>query len=120
MSDLISLRGLAGRGRHGWYAEERAQGQPFSVDVVLEVDTRAAAARDDLADTVDYSAVARRVVDLVEGEPVRLIETLAARIADGCLEQAGVDAVEVTVHKPQAPLGVACEDVAVTIRRSRA
>jgi 7,8-dihydroneopterin aldolase/epimerase/oxygenase len=88
--------------------------------VVLALDTRAAAAGDDLGTTVDYGAVARAVVAEVEGEPVSLVETLAQRIADRCLEHARVEEVEVTVHKPDAPIPVPFEDVTVTIARRRA
>ncbi|MGH8969228.1 MAG: dihydroneopterin aldolase [Actinomycetes bacterium] len=120
MSDRITLRGLRGTGHHGVYAEERAAGQPFVVDVTLELDTRPAASRDDLARTVHYGDLARQVLAVVEGEPVDLVETLAQRVADVCLAQSAVDAVEVTVHKPEAPVGVAFDDVSVTIRRVRA
>ena len=119
MSDTVRLVGLRGRGRHGWFAHERDDGQDFVIDVELEVDTRSAAASDDLADTVDYGSLGVQVVAVVEGEPVRLIETLAQRIADVCLAAERVDAVLVTVHKPQAPLTVPFEDVVVAIRRER-
>ena len=119
MTDRIALRGLRAVGHHGVYAEERANGQPFVVDVVLEVDTRAAAASDEVTDTVHYGELAVRVVAVVEGEPVNLIETLAQRIADVCLDDDRVDAVEVTVHKPEAPVGVEFSDVAVSIVRRR-
>ena len=118
--DRVVLRGLRGFGRHGWFDWEREQGQEFVVDVELVVDTSPAAASDDLADTVDYGALATDVVAVVEGEPVRLVETLAQRIADVCLRRDLVDAVTVTVHKPQAPVQVPVADVAVTIHRRRA
>ena len=117
--DLVVLRGLRGSGRHGWYEWERERSQEFVVDVELVLDTAAAAASDDLADTVDYGTLAADVVAVVEGEPVRLVETLAHRIAQLCLQQDLVDAVTVTVHKPQAPVPVPVEDVAVTIHRRR-
>ncbi|WP_019874996.1 dihydroneopterin aldolase [Sporichthya polymorpha] len=117
--DRIALRGLRGFGRHGVLASERANGQPFLIDVELGVDTRRAAKSDDLSDTVDYAGLADRVVALVEGEPVNLIETLAERIAAMCLEDSGVEQVQITVHKPEAPVSVAFEDVSVTIMRSR-
>jgi dihydroneopterin aldolase len=117
--DRVALRGLRGYGRHGVLPSERANGQPFLVDVELGLDTRRAAKSDDLADTVDYAGLADQVVALVEGEPVNLIETLAERIATMCLEPAGVEQVQVTVHKPEAPVTVAFEDVSVTIMRSR-
>lgn len=120
MPDLLTLHGLTARGRHGVFPEERALGQRFRVDVTLELDSRAAAASDALDDTVDYGSLAHDVVALVEGEPVRLIETLAQRVADRCLAQPLVAAVEVTVHKPEAPVSVPVDDVTLTIRRSRA
>ena len=119
MSDRIALRGLRAVGHHGVYAEEREKGQPFVVDVVLDVDTHAAASSDEVTDTVHYGELALRVVAVVEGEPVNLIETLAQRIADVCLDDDRVDAVEVTVHKPEAPVGVEFSDVAVSIVRRR-
>lgn len=119
MPDRIELRGLTAHGRHGWFPQEREHGQVFNVDVSLGVDTRPAAESDDLADTVDYGALAERVVDLVGGEPVKLVETLAQRIADLCLENVLVSDVEVTVHKPEAPVTVPFGDVTVTIRRAR-
>jgi dihydroneopterin aldolase len=117
--DLVSLLGLRGRGRHGWFDAEREHGQMFSVDVELSVDTVPAAASDDLADAVDYSTLASDVVAIIEGEPVRLIETLAQRVADRCLADQRVRQVRVTVHKPHAPVAVAFDDVAVTIVRGR-
>jgi dihydroneopterin aldolase len=118
MLDRIVLRGLRAHGRHGVFAREREEGQPFIVDVELGLDTRTAAATDDLTRTVDYGAVATRVVDLIEGEPLNLIETLAERIADACLAESRVEQVEVTVHKPDAPITVPFEDVTVTIVRT--
>jgi dihydroneopterin aldolase len=72
-----------------------------------------------LAETVDYGALAENVVGLVGGEPVRLVETLAQRIADLCLDDLRVEDVEVTVHKPEAPMTVPFGDLTVTIRRAR-
>ena len=59
-TDRIAIRGLAARGRHGVFDHERRDGQEFGVDLVLWVSTRAAAASDDLADTVDYGALGGR------------------------------------------------------------
>ena len=119
MTDTVRLVGLRGRGRHGVLAHETALGQEFVVDVTLHLDTRAAAAGDDLEATVDYGDLAVRVMAVVTGEPVRLIETLAQRIADVCLRHVRVEDVEVTVHKPHAPIQATFDDVALTIRRSR-
>ncbi|MGH3416828.1 MAG: dihydroneopterin aldolase [Actinocrinis sp.] len=115
--DRIVLHGLRGRGLHGVYPRERAEGQTFIVDAALSVDIRAAASSDDLTKTADYGTVAEQIVALIEGEPVNLIETLAERIAAACLAQPAVRAVEVTVHKPDAPISVPFEDVTVTIKR---
>jgi len=119
MTDRITVTGIRGFGRHGWFAFETEQGQEFVVDVVLDVDHSGAAASDDLADTVDYGGLGERVVALIEGGPHRLIETLAARIAEACLEDVRVARAEVTVHKPQAPMPVPFADVAVTVVRGR-
>lgn len=117
--DRIELTGLRGHGRHGVHAEEREAGQPFLVDLSLSLDLGPAARSDDVRETVHYGELAARVVALVEGEPVDLIETLAVRIAELCLADPRVDEVEVTVHKPQAPVGVPFGDVAVTVVRGR-
>ncbi|WP_341360191.1 2-amino-4-hydroxy-6-hydroxymethyldihydropteridine diphosphokinase [Georgenia sp. M64] len=114
--DRIRLLGLRAFGHHGVLAHERAQGQTFTADVVLHLDTRAAAATDDLADTVSYATVAEDVVAVLGGEPVDLLETLAERIAAVVLAH-GVSAVDVTVHKPGAPLSVPFDDVELVIRR---
>lgn len=117
--DRIVLRGLAAHGRHGVLASERSAGQPFGLDLELELDTRPAAASDELIDTVDYAAVASAAVAVLSGEPVALVETLADRVAGTVLADRRIDAVTVTVHKPQAPLGVPVDDIAVVIRRTR-
>lgn len=117
--DRVALRGLRARGYHGVFERERAEGQTFVVDLELGLDTRAAAAADDLAKTVHYGVVAEEVVAVVEGEPVDLIETLAQRIADACLAHEAVREVEVVVHKPEAPVTVPFDDVTLTIKRSR-
>ena len=119
MRDRIAIRGLRVRGFHGVLPEERRDGQLFGIDVVLETDVRAAAATDDLAASVDYSIVAKQVAAIVAGDPVDLIETLAERIAAVCLAHPGVTAVEVTVHKPSAPIAIPFDDIEVTVRRER-
>ena len=117
--DRISLLGLRAFGRHGVLEHEGALGQEFIVDAVLGVDTRAAAATDDLALTVDYGALADRLAAIVAGPPVALIETLAGRLAAACLEAEAVREVEITVHKPHAPVAQIVSDITVTIYRSQ-
>jgi dihydroneopterin aldolase len=118
-TDLITLSGLRVHGRHGVFDHEREVGQDFIVDVALRTSTAEAAASDDLAHTVDYGALADALADIVAGEPVNLIETLAERLADACLALERVDAAVVTVHKPQAPIAQHFTDVSVTIERRR-
>ncbi len=118
--DRIELRGLRAHARHGVYAIERERGQVFRVDAVLELDTAPAAGSDDLELTVNYAELAQELHRVLTGEPVALLETLAQRLVDVCLGHDLVAAAEITVHKPQADLGVPFDDVTVTIRRSRA
>ncbi|MDX2967726.1 dihydroneopterin aldolase [Kribbella solani] len=115
--DVIEIRGIRGFGRHGVFDHEKADGQEFVVDVRLELDTRPAAASDDLADTVNYGVVAERVHQAIETDPVDLIETLAQRIADLCLADDRVTATAVTIHKPSAPITVPFDDVVLTVQR---
>jgi dihydroneopterin aldolase len=117
--DRITLRGVRAHANHGVYAFERERGQMFRVDAVLELDTRAAAVSDDLEKTVNYAELAQKLYAVLTGEPVNLLETLAQQLADVCLADPLVDAVEITVHKPQAELGVPFDDVTVAIRRGR-
>lgn len=119
-SDRICLKGLSARGLHGVLPLEREEPQLFVVDLSMELGpggAQAAATSDQLTESVDYAAVATSVISVIEGDSVNLIETLAARIADVVLGYPRVRAVEVTVHKPEAPLDVAFDDVSVTIRR---
>ncbi|MGW8591960.1 dihydroneopterin aldolase [Dietzia sp. NPDC055340] len=120
MADRIELTGLRVRGNHGVFEHEKRDGQDFLVDLVLWTDFTAAAASDDLADTVDYGALAQFAHDVVSGPACDLIETVASRIADGIMDMAPTaHAVEVTLHKPQAPIPAEFADVAVVARRSR-
>jgi dihydroneopterin aldolase len=118
--DRIELRGLRVRGHHGVYEHERRDGQEFVVDVTVWMDLGAAARSDDLADTLDYGALAQRAAAIVGGEPCDLIETVAGRVADDVFTDARVQAVEVVVHKPQAPIPLEFADVAVVAHRARA
>lgn len=130
MADRIQLTGLAVTGHHGVFDHEKRDGQTFVVDIVLWADLARAAATDDLADTVNYAELAQLAADIVAGPPRDLIESVAGEIADAVLarfgrtgpggERGGPDlhAVEVTVHKPQAPIPLTFSDVAVTARRS--
>ena len=117
--DRISLNGIEVFAHHGVLEHERQLGQRFVVDVDLELDLAPAASSDDLADTVDYGTLAGDIAEAAGDPPAALIETVAGRIAEVCLADVRVAAVEVCVRKPSAPLPVSAEGVAVTLRRER-
>lgn len=118
--DTIALRGLCARGFHGVFEHERRDGQDFITDVLLHLDAGPAGTTDDLTRTANYAEVASTVERIITGEPADLIETVAQRIATAVLQEQPVAAsVEVTVHKPQAPIPSDFADVSVTVRRSR-
>jgi dihydroneopterin aldolase len=117
-SDQLAVRGIEVHAHHGVFEFERRDGQLFVLDLVLGLDAAAAAGSDDLSDTVDYGSLVADVRTAAEQDPVDLIETLAQRIADVCLARARVEWVDVTVHKPHAPIEGTFSDVALTIRRS--
>jgi dihydroneopterin aldolase len=119
MTDELTITGIECFGHHGVLDHERRDGQLFLVDLTLGVDTRAAAASDDLQDTVDYGSLVGRVKTAVESDPVDLIETLARRISVVALSDRRVEWVRVTVHKPNAPIEATFEDVALTILQKR-
>ena len=118
-TDELAVTGIECYGHHGVFEFERREGQVFVIDLVLGVDTSAAAASDDLRDTVDYGSLVTQVKTAVERDPVDLIETLAQRIADVCLLDVRVEWARVTVHKPDAPIDATFSDVALTITRKR-
>ena len=117
--DRIALTGIRVRAHHGVFEFERVEGQEFVIDVAVAVDLAAAASGDDLDRTVNYGELAEAVAAAVERDPVDLIETVAERVAGVALGFPAVEEVEVTVHKPQAPITVPFTDVSVTIVRAR-
>ena len=117
--DRITLTGVRVRAHHGVFDFERESGQEFVIDVSVAVDLAAATSGDDLDHTVHYGELAEAVVAAVERDPVDLIETVAERVAAVAFGFPAVEEVEVTVHKPEAPISVPFADVAVTIVRSR-
>ena len=113
MSDTVRIEGVRGHGAHGVLPEEKRRAQPFVVDVEMEVEPAA----DSIECTVSYADVAADALAVVGGESADLVETLAARIAERVLAR-GALRVAVTVHKPEAPVGVPFSDVSVTVRRN--
>jgi len=117
--DRITLSGVTAVGHHGVFDFERREGQPFVVDAVLHLDFARAAESDDVRDTAHYGEVAQRITEWIAGEPLNLIEGLAVRIAEGLLAEFQLQAVDITVHKPQAPIEVPFGDVSVSVYRAR-
>lgn len=118
-SDQLRITGIECHAHHGLFESERLTGQRFVVDLVLGLDTARAARTGALEDTVDYGGLVVSVRDSVEADPVDLIETVAQRVADVCLGDTSVEWVEVTLHKPDAPIPATFHDVAVRILRRR-
>lgn len=116
MKDSIKIVGIKGFGFHGVFDAEAKNGQEFYVDVEIKLDLSAAAASDDLVQTIDYAAVTELVIQEIEGERCQLIERLAWRIANRVkAEHSRVEAVTITVHKPHAPVYATVKDISVTI-----
>lgn len=114
----VALTGLETFGRHGVLPAEAELGQRFVVDVEIELAGSAASLSDELADTVDYAALADAVAAIVAGPPVRLLERLAGLIADRALAEPGAAAVTVTVRKPHVAIPHTVTGSAVTLRRT--
>ena len=117
--DKILIRGLRVYAYHGVKAEEKEKGQPLLLDIDMAADTRAAGLSDDLADTVNYSKVSKRVVAVMLAEKNDLIERAAERVAQMILEEFPVEEVTVRLKKPRAPVAADFEYVAVEITRRR-
>lgn len=116
MTDLITLKGLRAFGYHGVLEHERREGQEFIVDVAVETDFSLAAKSDDLSETLNYALIADLVFAQITGPAFNLIESLADSIAQKVLQMSNVISVQVTVHKPYAPIEVQFNDVSVTRR----
>ena len=119
MNDRIDLTGIEVYARHGVLAHEQEKAQVFRVDVTAYTDLSVAGETDDLADALDYSTLALEIREVVGSESHKLIETVAARVADAIMSHAQVIRSVVTIHKPNAPLDLAFDDVSVTIERSK-
>jgi dihydroneopterin aldolase len=119
VTDRIDLRGIEVYAKHGVLDFEQEKAQVFRVDVTAFVDLIAPGASDDLTDTLDYGTLANEVREIVGGESHALIERVAARVADTVLQHSGVQRTIVTIHKPDAPVDVAIDDISVTVDRTR-
>ncbi|KXI16356.1 dihydroneopterin aldolase [Corynebacterium sp. CMW7794] len=120
MADRIELTGLECFGYHGVFDEEKRTGQPFIVDITCWLNFAEAAADDDLTKTINYAELAEVAAEVVEGPARDLIETVATDVANAAMRRfEELYAVEVTIHKPKAPIPRTFGDVAVVARRSR-
>ncbi len=116
--DSLFLRGLSIECIIGFIEWERRIKQTVVIDLELPVDCRGAALADEVAHTLDYKRLAKRVIAFVEASEFRLVETLAHRTALLVLEEFGVEWVRLTLNKPGAIRS--SRDVGVTIERTRA
>lgn len=119
MNDRVEVKGIEVYARHGVLDHEQETAQVFKVDVTAYTDLAAAGRSDDLAETLDYSTLALEVREVVGSESHKLIETVAARVADAVMSHQMVTRSIVTIHKPDAPIDLVFEDVSVTIERTR-
>ena len=120
MADRILLEGMLFYGFHGVNPEERVLGQRYVVDLAVELDLTRAGRTDRLEDTVSYSHIYRTVRAVMEGEPRNLLESAAQAIADRVLDEFPVEAITVTVKKPNPPVrGSSIDLAAVQIHRTR-
>ncbi|HEX6221075.1 MAG TPA: dihydroneopterin aldolase [Acidimicrobiia bacterium] len=119
MNDRIDLKGIEVYAKHGVLEHEQEKAQVFTADVTVFTDLGPAGESDDLADTLDYSELALEVREVIGAESYKLIETVAARVADAVMSHPRVAGTIVTIHKPGAPIDLVFEDVSVTIERQR-
>jgi dihydroneopterin aldolase len=118
MTDKVFIEALEVEALIGIYDWERRIRQPLSFDIEMAFDNRKPAASDDIADTLDYKAVSKRVVEFVSQSSFGLVETLADRCAELILAEFGVRHVRLKLSKPGAVRGARA--VGVIIERSRA
>lgn len=118
--DSISLDGIEVWAHHGVLDHEADLGQRYLLDLTIHVDLAPAAASDDLADTVDYGVLSALAVDTFVEPRAQLVEAVAGRVADAVLDHdARIEAVDVMVHKPSAPVTVPLRDVRIQLSRTR-
>jgi len=117
--DRILLNGLIFFGRHGCHAAENELGQKFTVDIELECDLSAAGFSDNVEDTINYVDIYNAAKEIIEGEPAKLLESLAQRIADAALEDERVQSAWVRIRKPHIALPGTLDYIGIEITRGR-
>lgn len=121
MTQKILIKGLRVYGYHGVMEHERDEGQYFIIDAAIKVDAKRASSTDDISNTVSYAEIAQLIAENVRNNPVNLLETLSQRIADEVLIASGpwAKSVKITVSKPDAPIDLYFDTVAVTAKAKR-
>jgi dihydroneopterin aldolase len=120
MTDHIFIKGLSLHAYHGVLAYESKVGQSFSIDLELEIDLSDAARSDKVVDTVSYDKVAECATKAFCAKPYKLIEAAAGSVANAVLAAfPRVQAIEVTIHKPHAPIAAIFSDVGIMLKRKR-
>jgi 7,8-dihydroneopterin aldolase/epimerase/oxygenase len=120
MSDAIFVNGLVLHAYHGVMPHEGKVGQPFVLDLVLDIDLTEASRTDKLTHTVSYELLVRTVSEAFCARRYRLVEAAAGAVADAVLDRYSlVGSIRITVRKPHAPIAATFDDVGVTITRAR-
>jgi dihydroneopterin aldolase len=120
MTDRIFIKGLSLHAYHGVMPYESKVGQTFTIDLMLEIDVSTAARSDKVADTVSYDQVVAAASEVFTAQKYKLIEAAAGKVAEAVLAKfPRVTAIEVTIHKPHAPIAATFSDVGVTLYRKR-
>ena len=120
MSDAIFVNGLVLHAYYGVMPHEGKVGQPFVLDIVLDIDLTEASRTDKLRHTVSYELLVRTVSEAFCARRYRLVEAAAGAVADAVLDRyPPLRSIRITVRKPHAPIAATFDDVGVTITRAR-
>ena len=117
MSDAIFVNGLVLHAYHGVMPHEAKVGQPFKLDLMLDIDLGAASRTDKLEDTVSYETLVKIASEAFCARRYRLVEAAAGAVADAVLDRyPQIRSARVTVRKPHAPIAATFDDVGVIVR----
>jgi dihydroneopterin aldolase len=120
MSDAIFVNGLVLHAYHGVMPHEGKVGQPFVLDLMLDIDLAEASRTDKLKNTVSYELLVKTVSEAFCARRYRLVEAAAGAVADAVLDRyPAIHSIRITVRKPHAPIAATCDDVGVIITRAR-
>lgn len=118
--DTITLKSLEFYGKHGYYDEERLEGNHFELDVIAKGDFKSSIADDNLGLTFNYEVVKEVAQSVFDGPSEKLIETLCKRIGDKIFEQSAVvKELTVSLRKLKPPIGVPAKYAEITMTWKR-